>query len=195
MRKIPPELENPIDDALLEAADATMPFAKKFTPNQITVLSISLAILSIWALVQRHPWTFALSYSSSVFLDYVDGHLARTTNQVTKIGDFMDHASDTLLALAVVAVLAYRLRFPGALIPIGIIVVFGFLQAVHLGYQQKFFAKYGENHNTHDESLNALSKLAPGDPDVAMRYSRFVGVGTYHVLLLFLVLTYGFAKR
>jgi hypothetical protein len=195
MRKIPQELENPIDDALLEAADATMPVSKKFTPNQVTVGSIFLAVVAVWAMFSGRPWTFALSYSGSIFLDYVDGHLARTTGQITKIGDFLDHASDALLALAVVAFLAWKLGSK-SVVPISIIAIFGFLQAVHLGYQQKWYDLNGDKtEDHHEESLDALQKLAPGDPEEAMRYTRWFGVGTYHVALLYVVLIYGFRSR
>lgn len=194
MRKIPSDLENPFDDALLEAADATMPVARYFTPNQVTVGSIALAIVAVWAMFSGRPWTFSVTYSGSVFLDYVDGHLARTTGQITKVGDFLDHASDSLLALAVFVFLAWKLRFPKALLPIGIVAIFGFLQAVHLGYQQKWVSKHdGENGGA--ESLDALQKMAPGDPDEAMKYSRYVGVGTYHIVVLYVVLLFGFGRR
>jgi hypothetical protein len=195
MRKIPSELENPIDDALLEAADATMPLARNFTPNQVTTGSIFLAFVAVWAMFSGRPWTFALTYSGSVFLDYVDGHLARTTGQITKIGDFLDHASDLLLAIAIVTFLAWKLG-SNALAPVGIVALFGLLQAVHLGYQQKFYAEKGDKReDEHEESLDVLQKLAPGDPDTAMKYTRWFGVGTYHVALLYVVLIYGFGSR
>lgn len=197
MRKIPRDLENPVDNSLLEAADASLPFVRALglTPNQVTVGSISLALVAVFELANGRPWTFAASYCASIFLDYVDGHYARSDDMVSKVGDFMDHWSDAMLAVGIVAALAWKLRFPRALLPIGTIAVFGFLQAVHLGYQQKWFSLHGETSGTHEESLDVLKNLSPGDPDEAMKFTRYFGVGTYHAALLVVVLAFGFGSR
>ena len=48
MRKIPPELENPVDRVFIDMADASSEFYKSlnFTPNMLTTLSLITGLIS-----------------------------------------------------------------------------------------------------------------------------------------------------
>lgn len=186
MRKIPAQYENPLDDALLDAADAALPLARatRLTPNQITVGSIAFKVGAVWALAEGRPWAFLASDAAGVFLDYVDGHLARADGEVTPLGDALDHGSDLMHGLAVAGLAAYRLGARRAALPMLALAALAVAQAVHLGCQQKYYHAPGGG----SESLDGLRKLCAGDPRRWMRATRFFGVGTFQLALAIVAL-------
>lgn len=192
MRKIPREYENPIDNVLLDWADGVLPLLRRLeaTPNQVTLGSIAFEIAAIWALWAERPVIFGASYFMGVFLDYVDGHYARSDNMVSKLGDFLDHASDNLHVLGILAVVALKVGWPGALVPLGIVALFGALQSVHLGCQQKFYTRSREA----GETLDQLRGLCAGDEERWMPLTRFVGVGTFQLVLACVAAWYVFGS-
>ena len=65
------------------------------TPNQITTLSIILAIASAISLAISDNWQlFIWLWSISLLLDFCDGTLARMTSQTRKTAFRYDHTSD-----------------------------------------------------------------------------------------------------
>lgn len=196
VRKIPRSYENPIDNVLLDAAEKALRPCRALglTPNQVTVASIFFGALSIWALWARMPAAFFATYFASVWLDYLDGHLARSNDEVTKLGDFLDHCSDVLLIAGVVLVVAVRLGFPRALSPILAIGAFVLLANVHLGLQQRFYTDNGDKGpGEHAETIDALMRIAPYDYDRWLPISRYFGVGTAQVATA-LIAWYGAMK-
>jgi phosphatidylglycerophosphate synthase len=180
VRKIPRKYENPIDNVLLDMAERALPMCRALglTPNQVTVASIFFGVLSIWALWAGKPAAFFATYFASVWLDYLDGHLARGNGEVTKLGDFMDHCSDVLHVAGVALVIAVRLGFPGAVAPILGIASFMSLSNVHLGLQQRYYTDNGKEPGEHSETLDALMRVAPHDYNKWLPVSRYFGVGT-----------------
>ena len=65
-----------------------------FTPNQITLLSLIVAIISAYFLINRDFLVAALSFLIASLLDFVDGAVARATNKATKIGAYLDTIAD-----------------------------------------------------------------------------------------------------
>lgn len=66
----------------------------KITPNQVTVLSIVLALLAGIAFWYGHYASGLVMGWIMTFLDTVDGKLARVTITSSRIGDVMDHGLD-----------------------------------------------------------------------------------------------------
>lgn len=183
VRKIPRSYENPIDNVLLDAAEKALRPCRALglTPNQVTVASILFGTLAIWALAEGRTAAFFATYFASVWLDYLDGHLARSDDEVTKLGDFLDHCSDVLLTVGVVLVVAIRLGYPRALPPILAIGAFMMLANVHLGLQQRYYADNGKDSTEHAETIDALMRIAPYDYRTWLPVSRYVGVGTAQI--------------
>lgn len=181
VRKIPREYENPIDNALLDAAERALPLCRalRLTPNQVTAGSILFKALSVWALaVRAHPAAFLASYGVAVWLDYLDGHYARADDMVTRLGDFMDHGSDVLHIAAVLIVVSLRLGVPAAFPPLLAIVGVFALSTVHIGAQQRYYRDHGRDEvGGHAESLDALIALAPADYARWLPVTRWFGVG------------------
>ena len=67
-----------------------------FTPNGVTFLSFFLCLVSSYFLLCEQIIFFLVLWYSSHFLDYVDGTLARMTNNKTKILLRIDHMSDLI---------------------------------------------------------------------------------------------------
>jgi phosphatidylglycerophosphate synthase len=82
---------------------------KKITPNQVTTLSLILAILAgLLFFINQYLIGLILAWFMT-FLDTVDGKLARVTVSSTKFGDRLDHGIDILHPLYWYACWAYGL--------------------------------------------------------------------------------------
>lgn len=82
------------------------------TPNALALFRIALAPLMLWFLVDRNNVLFAswdpswLDYFAGLIFviasvtDFFDGFIARTWNQMTKLGSILDPLADKMLMLA-----------------------------------------------------------------------------------------------
>lgn len=82
------------------------------TPNALALFRIALAPLMLWFLVDRNNSLFAswdpswLDYFAGLIFviasvtDFFDGFIARTWNQMTKLGSILDPLADKMLMLA-----------------------------------------------------------------------------------------------
>ena len=87
------------------------------TPNQITFLSLVFGLASSWFYVSGIPdalvWG-ALFLYGKVFLDNVDGNLARVRGTTSRFGRFLDSLADFLVSVLVyIAVTVYLVRTKG----------------------------------------------------------------------------------
>ncbi len=77
---------------------------KKFTlANRLTLTRILMVPLFVLFLLQGSPpaqYFAAGLFVMAAFTDWLDGHLARTRNQVTPLGEILDPVADKLLILA-----------------------------------------------------------------------------------------------
>jgi len=87
------------------------------SPNQWTVISLVPAILAVYFLVYQNFIAAALLFLFSVFLDIVDGSVARVTGRVTMFGAYLD----TIVDRYVEAIIIFGLLFaslPGFYLPV-----------------------------------------------------------------------------
>lgn len=78
------------------------------TPNKLTVLRMVLVPFFMAFLMQNAAWcrTVALAiFVIASITDAIDGHLARSRNQITTFGKFMDPIADKMLTTAAFVVL------------------------------------------------------------------------------------------
>lgn len=88
-------------------------------PNRITLMRIFLVPLLLVFLMSPHGWHPIIATSIfliAAFTDWLDGHLARSTNQVTRLGQLLDPMADKLLVTAALVSLVGRQQVPAWLV-------------------------------------------------------------------------------
>ena len=107
------------------------------TPNFITITRIVISLFVIYSLFFTCD-IFIPIIGTIVFyiMDCLDGHLARSTNQVTILGDYLDHYADVFNFIFILIFILFKSYNNKIYICIG----FGlltYISLVHLGLQQK----------------------------------------------------------
>ena len=77
----------------------------RFSPNLVTLIGLALAIVSAYFIsdtsIQNHFLFAAIVMLLSGMMDLFDGSVARLTNNVTKLGAFIDSLSDRIGEIAI----------------------------------------------------------------------------------------------
>jgi CDP-diacylglycerol--glycerol-3-phosphate 3-phosphatidyltransferase len=79
-------------------------------PNVITLVRIAaIPVFLVYTYYESrtHSFIAALVYTATAATDFLDGWLARRTNQVTVIGKFLDPLADKLIAMAALVMLVH----------------------------------------------------------------------------------------
>ena len=90
-------------------------------PNKITLIRIFLVPILLVFLVSPygwHPIIAATIFLVAAFTDWLDGHLARSTNQITRLGQLLDPIADKLLVTAALVSLVGRQQVPAWIVSI-----------------------------------------------------------------------------
>lgn len=90
-------------------------------PNKITLIRIFLVPILLVLLMSPHGWypiIAATIFVIAAFTDWLDGHLARTTNQITRLGQLLDPIADKLLVTAALVSLVGRQQVPAWMVVI-----------------------------------------------------------------------------
>ena len=86
-------------------------------PNKLSVLRICMVpVMSVFYLVGQ-DWATIISiiiFLFAVFTDFLDGYIARKTNQVTDLGKLLDPIADKLLVCFALFLIVENNSIPGA---------------------------------------------------------------------------------
>ncbi len=185
----------------------------RVTPNQVTCASLVTGLLGAWLLSREGgvPSLVGLAlFQLSVILDHVDGEVARLKFQFSRLGKWLDNASDHVVDLAVIASLTWRVAGEGTagyFMPLGL--------AAALGVTGSFLIVFWWSVSGVHRKVLATSParlLARGLPDLANRDGFCLGLWATMLLdrpMLFLwtlalgangywvawLLTYGLPRR
>lgn len=103
-------VDTPLDTAFhrrLSRPITRLAIALGITANQVSVLSLLVGFTAVWCFWGATPTSAALGlllYALSVVLDHCDGEVARLTLTESRLGEWLDMASDTVIhALVVLA--------------------------------------------------------------------------------------------
>jgi phosphatidylglycerophosphate synthase len=183
VNKLPPELECPVDHALVTFIKTHLAayYHLGFSPNMVTTLSIVFGFWAAYLITKRLLHWAALIFFISYYFDCVDGKLARQYNMTSKFGDFYDHFGDVSKFSAVLfALFTYPHEGPKGLNPrqfllIAVIGLCTALSFVHMGYQETIYEKEDESW-----TLSGLKRLVALDsePQKTIRFTRHFGCGT-----------------
>jgi CDP-diacylglycerol---glycerol-3-phosphate 3-phosphatidyltransferase len=90
-------------------------------PNKITLIRIFLVPILLVFLMSPHGWypmIAATIFVIAAFTDWLDGHLARSTNQITRLGQLLDPIADKLLVTSALVSLVGRQVVPAWIVAI-----------------------------------------------------------------------------
>ena len=106
-------------------------------PNALSILRLVLVPVFAWLIVSAHDGWALITLMVSGISDYLDGRLARSWGQVSRLGQLLDPFADRLYILSTLLGLAYRDIVPWWLV--GLIVVRDVLLSVTI----PVLARYG----------------------------------------------------
>jgi phosphatidylglycerophosphate synthase len=188
-QKLPPRLENPIDNILVAMADKLCPLLYRLdiTPNTITVWSAISIMIAVYYLIDDNITAFGCLFALSYWLDCLDGHYARTYGLTTVFGDYLDHITDLvgLVAIVSVVIIKYKEHITFPIIFLFICIIY--LMAVMFGCQERY-----SNHQSNSGSIGWLKKLCPADDsshslEKSLRWIRFFGAGSFNITVFLIV--------
>ncbi|MBM3222665.1 MAG: CDP-diacylglycerol--glycerol-3-phosphate 3-phosphatidyltransferase [Candidatus Tectomicrobia bacterium] len=106
----------------LQQSDTPPPLSSQLNwPNKITLVRIFLTPLLLVFLISPEGWyplVAAVIFLVAAFTDWLDGHLARSTNQITRLGQLLDPIADKLLVTAALVSLVGRQQVPAWMVVI-----------------------------------------------------------------------------
>lgn len=195
MRKIPPEIEHPIDNLIIDAVDyLSEPFHKMgFTANGVTTLSLLTGLLSVNLFCRGNHELAAFMFLVSYFFDCMDGFYARKYDQVTDFGDYYDHAKDLLIVVIFVYCIWNKIeKIETKVIALGIFFILFFLMHAHMGCQQKIYKIYEiDKEDIGNSSLEMSEKLCPVSEEKSlydtMKISKWFGCATVNLYAAFII--------
>lgn len=193
MRKIEHIYENPLDNILIEISDFLSPYAYRLglTPNILTTISILFAGITVYLLFNKYYMLASFMYLVSYYFDCMDGFFARKYKMYSKFGDYYDHIAD-ITKVTFIFFTLYYINSKKFFTFLPLIIIFGILFNIHIGCQELYYDK------NESDVLNIFKKICPvrnkNDKNEilnAMTYTRYVGCGTFNLLIIILIIYYG----
>ncbi len=185
-RKISTNIENPIDNHIISLCDKMIKFCVKYeiTPNEITLTRLFLLYFIYNYLFKTNkkfiPIVLIMIF---YFMDCLDGHLARTTDSVTKVGDILDHLTDFIF-LVMIFYYVYSLNNKKILV---IYIIFLYLGLAHMGVQQLNYAH--NNPNKQFEFIDYFNNFHLFKKD-DITLTRYFGCGTFVLIVVLIIYFY-----
>jgi phosphatidylglycerophosphate synthase len=179
--KISNEYQNPIDIMLLQICRLIdKPLHDiGITPNMITLFGLFTGILSIHYLISKNYLLCFVLLWITYLSDCLDGFMARKYNDVTKLGDYLDHFRDQFVVLSLIVILTLHIEnFKYRALFVFIIILSAVLMLSQLGCQEKI-----TEYKVHNECLNMLTNLCPGNPKENIKITKWFGCGTFFLIL------------
>jgi len=194
-RKIPKNLENPLDDILIDICGATSTFYKKsnFTPNGITTLSLIFGVFAILLLYKDYLLPSIVCYIISYFYDVLDGFYARKYDMCTKFGDVYEHIKDWTINITYIIVIYKKYKHTLSTLEIVLVsIYFSFLlsmQLIFFAAQERYYGKPEDI-----PSLGWLAKFIRTKEQAikTLKWVRYFGCASFILSICVLVLFLGY---
>ena len=190
VNKLSEHHECPIDTFIFKIVDKHLNIFYKLgmTPNTLTTISIIFGFLTAYQILKGRLLLASIFWLIGYYFDCADGKFARRYNMVSKFGDLYDHLGDLAKVIAVLLAL-FCINKKGTTVKqwffISIIIILGFLQIIHMGYQETIY-------NKQDESpyLNIIRNFFVNEEKAEQNicYTRYFGCGTWYVLFAILII-------
>ena len=192
-KKVCNDHESLIDYVLVEVAKPVSDPLHKLgvTPNMITIMGLIFGLFSIHFLIKKQ---YILSF---VFLwitywsDCLDGFFARKYNQVTKLGDYLDHFRDMFVSGSITILVLMQLNGVMAKVSAGIIIaIFAVMMCYYIGCQESV-----TDYNEHNDCLDFFRHMCGDHPEEEIKYTRHFGCGTFIMVLSIFILVLKIQER
>ena len=93
------------------------------SPNQWTSLSLVLALITFYFLINQNFSLAAVVFAFAAFIDMIDGAVARETKTVTKMGGYLDSVTDRVIEFIIIFGL-FIVGYPAVVLPISVWLLF-----------------------------------------------------------------------
>jgi phosphatidylglycerophosphate synthase len=186
MRKVPQELENPIDNIFINLSEKIAPLLYKLhiTPNDITTLSFISGLISIYYLKKNNMKLFATWYLLGHFFDCMDGFYARKYDLVTDVGCIYDHSTDVIICILILYIFLKKKRNTLCNIRIiCIILVFFILLFIYVQLQELYYDRM------ESPFLMKITnkKYSKSSLEPFLKVLRLFGPGTFILMIISMV--------
>ena len=194
-RKLPEELECPIDNLIIKYGKKLYPYFRKlqFTPNTLTTISLILGLLSSYQFYQKNFIRSSILYFISYCFDDLDGNYARTYSLTTKFGDYYDHIKDLVTNIIFFIIFLKYHQLPSYLLYPGLIaiVITFILSCLHLGCQEIYIKKGdAQEKEKASEYLSFLTKFCQYDIIYNnIEFLKYFGTGSLSILISLTILS------
>jgi len=192
MRKIPEELENPVDNICIDIGEFLSELFHRlgFTANGLTTVSLILGMLSIKFYMEKDYIRSAVYFFISYMFDCFDGFYARKYNMVSDFGDAFDHFRDIVINSVIFWLIFkkyWKLNTWHRYLPF-VTGIFFIIMEIHIGCQEIYFNSTGPG----SKFLSMLKQTCPkqdkqGAYDT-MKITRYFGTGSFAAYVTFLIL-------
>jgi len=190
-RKLPENLENPIDNYIINYGKFLYPIYKKlgFNPNTLTSISLILSLISSYSFYKGNYIISSIMFFISYCYDTFDGNYARTYNMVTQFGDYYDHIKDLICGILFLIVFYKynKLNTPILVISLLLLLIFLILSCLHLGFQEIYVSKNNSKNNS--KYLSFLKKVS-NYPIIYnnIQLLKYFGMGSFNLLVSIIIL-------
>ena len=183
-RKIPADLDNPIDNILIDLSERLGKKLHKYkfiTPNLITTIGIIFGLISINLIYYGHYKIASILFLISYFFDCLDGNFARTYKMETTFGDYYDHLADIMKGILLIYVIKnINIKTNLKIIIVVFYTILHFLSLFHIACQEKQFKS--------SVILKQVKDLCINEEHI--NYYKYIGIGTANliqVIILFFI--------
>jgi len=188
MRKLPEQMDNFVDNAMLKVVEIIQPYFYKFgfIPNALTTISLITWLFGIYFFINDglyYTFYAALFMMISYFFDCFDGHFARSYNMVTKFGDYYDHIADVSKVI-ILMYFIYTIYQSKSYFILPIIIISLFFTFIHMACQELYYGKT-------TDTLSLLKYFCISNKknvNNTLKITRYFGCGTFYIVMVLCVI-------
>jgi phosphatidylglycerophosphate synthase len=190
-RKLPENLDNPIDNFIINNGKLLYSIYKyfNFTPNTLTSISLILSLISSYLFYKEKYILSSILFFTSYSYDVFDGNYARKYNLVSQFGDYYDHIKDLICGIIFLTVFYKYNCLPKYLLVLSLFLIFLFfiLSCLHLGFQEIYISKNDSKNSSH--YLSFLKKIS-NYPIISnnIQILKYFGMGSLNLLVSIIII-------